>query len=101
MKNLFIASSLLIAFTGLANAFETRTQCQFNAFHGECTAVNDSNFVIRCQLHIEGRTRSGATSNAQEDVFLYPGQNAYAYVNANNGYVDPLVYVNGYANCQF
>jgi hypothetical protein len=100
MKNLLIASSVFIAFSGIANAFQVQTRCQFNPFHGECSVVNDSYNMASCQLQIQGRTFSGAFYTGHENVILYPGQSAYAYVNANNGQIDPLVYVSGFANCQ-
>jgi hypothetical protein len=68
---------------------------------GECSVVNESNFPARCQLQIQGRTSMGYTFNGFENVFLYPGQNAWAYVYANNPMIDPLVFVGGYATCNY
>lgn len=100
MKNLLLALSLFAAFSGAANAFQIQVHCNFNPAHGDCSAENYSNTVIGCRLEARGTTRAGFYLNVFENVVLYPGQNAFVYVNANNAYVDPLISVNGAANCQ-
>jgi hypothetical protein len=100
MKKNFIVSLFVITFSYSANAFQLFTQCHFDPFYGECRVENDTQSVIRCQLKILGQTRSGASFQGMINADLYPGQNAYAYVNANNGYIDPLVRVDGSARCQ-
>ncbi len=99
MKNLLAALSFFVIFSGAANAFQLQAQCQFNQFQGECTVTNLTFNVASCQLQIQGLTRSGAYFYGYENVNLFPGQMGYAYVNANNGYIDPLISVSGFANC--
>lgn len=100
MKTLLIAS-LVTLFSVSANAqIFLRAQCNFNQFQGECSVVNHTNMTLQCHLEAQGRTYSGFYANAFVNAFLYPGQNAWVYVNSNNGYVDPLVFVSGSANCQ-
>jgi hypothetical protein len=100
MKKLLISFSLFVQLSGVANAYPIQAQCSFNQFQGQCSIFNYSNFPVRCNLQAQGRTFYGFNASAYEFVVLYPGQNAYVYVYANNGYMDPLVYVAGYANCQ-
>jgi hypothetical protein len=99
MKKFLITSSLFMLVSGVANAYQFQAQCSFNQFQGQCSVFNYTNFAVRCNLQAQGRTFYGYNANAYESVILYPGQNAYVYVYANNGYMDPLVYVAGYANC--
>lgn len=73
--------------------------CHFNSNNGECSVVNETPNTINCHLNIYGRTRMGYTYSGFEQVVLYPGQEAWAYVYAKNPAVDPLVEVKGSANC--
>jgi hypothetical protein len=98
MKKILLGSMIALSFQ--ANAFMMNAECNYNSAHGECSVINNTPNPIRCSLHIDGRTASGATGFANEVAVLYPNQYAYAYINANNPALDPLVYVNGYANCK-
>lgn len=100
MKKILVSSFLFLLLLNVANAYQFQAQCSFSQFQGQCSVLNYTNYPLRCNLYAQGRTSSGFNANAYEFVNLYPGQNAYVYINANNGYVDPLVYVSGYANCQ-
>jgi hypothetical protein len=100
MKNLLVVSSLLAVFSATANAYQLQAQCQFNQFQGQCSVLNYTNMVLHCSLQAQGQTYSGFYAYGYENVVLYPGQYAYVYVGANNGYMDPLVFVSGFANCQ-
>lgn len=94
-----LAAVIFLTFSGLSSAFMMGTQCNFNQAHGECSVYNDTPNTISCRINIFGQVRSGATFNGFEFATLYPGQYAYAYVNANNPYIDPLVIVRGNATC--
>lgn len=99
MKKIIALS--LMCFSFASQAFFMNTQCYFDRARGECTAFNHTPRTITCQLTIQGRTASGAFFNGFEFVTLYPGQYAWAYVYAQNPMYDPLVFVNGTAQCQY
>lgn len=101
MKKILLAATLLLSLTGAANAFFVQAQCQFNSATGSCAVFNQWATPIACQLQAEGQVSSGVWGSAWENAYIYPGQYGYVYVNANNPWIDPLVFVRGYANCQF
>jgi hypothetical protein len=99
MKNILIGLVMFLSFSHFANAFQVITECSYDSFYGECAVVNDNTSVVNCLLKIEGQTRSGAFYRTHVNASLFPGQRAYVYVNATNGYIDPLVRVLGSADC--
>lgn len=101
MKKILIALSLLVTLTGAANAFYVQAQCQFNSATGTCAVFNQWATPIACSMAAEGQVASGAWGSVWENAYIYPGQYGYVYVNANNPWIDPLIFVRGYANCTF
>lgn len=99
MRKFLIALTMFISLSGFANAFQVITECSYDSFYGECAVVNDNTSVVTCLLRIEGQTRSGAFYQTHVTASLFPGQRTYVYVNAVNGYLDPLIRVHGSANC--
>ena len=95
-----IASTLLLASIN-ASAFQIQAQCRFNRAEGECSVFNQWPQPMYCSLQAKGQVASGVWANVWENVTVYPGSYAYVYVNANNPSFDPLVYVTGFASCQF
>lgn len=78
-----------------------QANCSFDRAVGQCVVFNSWSTPIYCQLRVRGRVASGAWFNGYENVMIPPGQNAYAYVYANNPQYDPLVTAQGSANCRF
>lgn len=99
MKKLIFTIGLLVA--GVSSAFELTANCHFDQSYGECSVINNTQTPIRCRLQIQGRTSMGYSYTGFEMAYLYPGQYAYAYVYANNPMIDPLVFVNGSAQCNY
>lgn len=79
--------------------FKMGAQCTFNPAVGQCSVYNSMPMPIYCDLHITGQVMSGAWFKGFESVVVYPGQNAFGYVYAQNSNYDPLVGANGYAVC--
>jgi hypothetical protein len=101
MKKILVAATLLLSLSGVANAFYIQAQCQFTGAVGTCAVFNQWATPIACSLQAEGQVSSGVWGSAWENAYIYPGQYGYVYVNANNPWIDPLVFVRGFANCQF
>lgn len=81
--------------------FSVNADCSFNQAVGQCGVYNQWMRPIFCDVRIRGRTMSGAWFTGRENVVVYPGQNAFAYVYAQNPGYDPLVDTAGSANCRF
>jgi hypothetical protein len=100
MKVFLITTLLTLTFQS-ASAFQIQANCQFNQSQGVCQVFNQWTTPIYCSLKAQGQTNYGVWANAFINATIYPGDYAYVYVNANNPYMDPLVFVQGSANCQF
>jgi hypothetical protein len=100
MKSL-LSVLTLITLSSMANAFQVSASCSFSAASGQCAVYNQWYSPMKCSLRAQGQVSSGAYVDVWENVYVYPGEYAYAYVNANNPYYDPLIAVAGSANCQF
>lgn len=87
-----------LSFSAVAQ-MSVRANCEFNQAVGRCAVYNQWNRPMQCDLRAQGQVYSGAFLNVYESVVVYPGQYAYAYVQANNPQRDPLVNVSGSANC--
>ena len=105
MKKLLVfaalASALAVQEPALAQGgmFKMGAQCSFNQATGQCSVYNSMPMPIYCDIHITGQVMSGAWFKGFESVVVYPGQNAYGYVYAQNPNYDPLIGANGYAVC--
>ncbi len=97
---IFLTFALLF-FINKVSAFSINLNCQFNAITGNCAAFNTWNYPIYCSLRANGLLLSGITISAWNNATIFPGQYAYVYLNTNNPNIDPLVDVQGYANCKF
>jgi hypothetical protein len=101
MKKLILLTALSLTSLTNAQAFFLQADCRFDMAQGECEVVNQTYQPIYCDLRAQGITRSGFYANGFVNGWIMPGQTAYVYVNANNPYIDPLVNVNGSANCRY
>lgn len=106
MKKLLVlaalASALSIQPAAAQNGpFSVNADCSFNPAVGQCAVYNQWMSPIFCDIRIRGRTASGTWFTGRENVVVYPGQNAFAYVYARNPNFDPLVDTGGAANCRF
>lgn len=81
-------------------SFSLNADCSFNPAVGQCAVYNQWMTPIYCDVRIRGRTMSGAWFTGRENVVVYPGQNAFAYVYAQNPNFDPLVDTSGSAYCR-
>lgn len=106
MKKLIVLAVLASAFSAQPamaqnGPFTVSANCSFNPAVGQCSVFNQWPTPIRCEIRIRGIVRSGAWFTAREVVTVYPGQEAYGYVYAQNPNFDPLVDTGGVANCRF
>ena len=101
MKNIILAFVILMGVQISAQAFGLSVQCSFNQAQGSCFVFNTLNRPVQCRIQARGQTVMGFWAKVYENVIIYPGQYGYAYVYAKNPYNDPLVYVDGSANCGF
>jgi hypothetical protein len=101
MKKLIVLTALTLTTLSNAHAFYLHANCRFDLAQGECEVVNQSYQPIYCELRAQGATRSGFWANGFVNGWIMPGQAAYVTVYSNNPYMDPLMNVNGSANCRY
>lgn len=96
---LTVFSLFLLPLNGVAAEMRLDATCNFNAAQGTCAAQNTFPFPARCHIYAEGQTSQGFWFKSNNPIVLAPGAWGNAYVYAKNPYVDPLVYVSGFARC--
>lgn len=101
MKKLISFTALLVGLSSSAMAFSINAECTFNQANGHCIVWNNFNRPIFCHIQARALTSAGFWADIWENGLIYPGQSGYANINANNPYVDPIVHVEGHANCNF
>lgn len=100
MKKLIATSLLLISANTFAYNFSMALNCEVvYGVRGACQIVNRLPMPIGCKISAQGQTQSGAWANLFGQGTVYPGQSAWVYVNANNPYIDPLLFVQAQASC--
>ena len=100
MKQLFAVTSLILSTNIYAYTFSMNLNCQvIYGVRGACQVVNQLPAPIQCNISAQGQTQSGAWANLFGQGTVYPGQSAIVYVNANNPYIDPLIFIQAQANC--
>lgn len=81
--------------------FNMTANCQFNSGRGQCLVTNTTGYILKCALRAQGQLASGHFLEAWQNAIIYPGRYAYVYVYAENPYYNPLVGVQGFANCSY
>ncbi|HPI40434.1 MAG TPA: hypothetical protein PLJ21_06495 [Pseudobdellovibrionaceae bacterium] len=101
MKKFFIILSVLFGVNSQSYGFIIEANCSFDQAHGICSASNNFNRPILCHIRAKGQTAAGFWLNMWQETWIPPGQWRSTEVHANNPYNDPLVWVEGSANCRF
>jgi hypothetical protein len=101
MKKLLLFSVILLALNNEASAFLIEANCNFNQSQGRCTVWNNYNRPIFCRFEAAGLTYLGFWIEAWQDAVIPPRANGTLRVFATNPNNDPLVQVNGRADCNF
>lgn len=104
MKKLVLIASTLLTLSTAAQAryFRMGADCFVQSGRkGICVAYNDSNRPMYCRGRVYGETYYGYSFRANGSGTVYPGQEFYLYVYAQNPMNDPLVQTSGNIECRF
>ena len=85
-----------------ANAFQYNMNATWTPQRAQVQVVNSYGRPIICNGSLNGQFSSGGNLNAwMNGQFIPAGQNRFLFVNANNPYMDPIVYAQANINCEF
>jgi hypothetical protein len=73
--------------------------CNFGPAYGECRLLNTYPRPVNCEFIVHGQTRLGSHINGFQYIMLYQGMFAWYNVQANNPYIDPIIFLTANANC--
>ena len=90
---------LMISLSAVARPVFLVPTCNWGPAYGECRLWNTSRMVVGCELITQGQTRMGSYINLPRYDVLYQGMTMWTSVNANNPYIDPIVFMSATAIC--
>ena len=101
MKKLILTLTILLtSFT--ASAWQYNMGATWTPQRAQVQVVNNYGRTIVCNGNLVGQFANGMTANAwMSNQYIPAGQFRYLFVNAQNAYMNPVVYAQANINCEF